>query len=293
MDDKAPRLSHGARHAGGETVSEESLWLERGDGHRLACRRRRGASPGIVFLGGYASDMTGTKATFLDGWCRRRGQAFLRFDYLGHGQSSGAFADGTIGRWSDDALACLDRLTTGPQILVGSSMGGWIMLALALKRPRRLAGLVGIAAAPDFSQDLWWAMTPGERQRLAAQGAIEIDGDGGRHIVTRAFVEDGRRRLLLRGPIDLPMPVRLLHGMEDASVPWPTAIAIADRLGGGDVAVTLIKDGDHRLSRPRDLERLALALEELCAPSAAGGAPSCPEPRSAAASAARPSRQEG
>ena len=299
MDDKAPQLFHGAchasgkrsGHASGEAVSEESLWLERGDGHRLACRRRRGASPGIVFLGGYASDMTGTKATFLDGWCRRRGQAFLRFDYLGHGQSSGAFADGTIGRWSDDALACLDRLTAGPQILVGSSMGGWIMLDLALKRPRRLAGLVGIAAAPDFSQDLWWAMTPDERRRLAARGAIEIDGDGGRHVVTRALVEDGRRHLLLRGPIDLPMPVRLLHGMEDASVPWSTAIDIADRLSGGDVAVTLVKDGDHRLSRPRDLERLGLALEELCASSAAG-APSCPE-RSAAASAASPSRQEG
>lgn len=280
MDDKAPQLSHGSGHASGET-----LWLERGDGHRLACRRLRGASPGIVFLGGYASDMTGTKATFLDGWCRRRGQAFLRFDYLGHGQSSGAFADGTIGRWSDDALACLDRLTTGPQILVGSSMGGWIMLDLALKRPRRLAGLVGIAAAPDFSQDLWWAMTPAERRRMATRGAIEIDGG---HTVTRAFVEDGRRHLLLRGPIDLPMPVRLLHGMEDASVPWSTAIDIADRLSGGDVAVTLIKDGDHRLSRPRDLERLALALEELCASSAA---PSRRE--SAAASAASPSRQEG
>lgn len=279
MDDAAPQ-QRAATPPGPEP--QETLWLARGDGQRLAFRRREGAAPGVVWLGGYASDMTGTKASFLDAWCRRRGQAFLRFDYLGHGQSSGAFAAGTIGRWSDDALACLDRLTAGPQILVGSSMGGWIMLNLALKRPQRLAGLVGIAAAPDFTQDIRWAMTPAQRERMAAQGAVEIEGDGGCYRVTRALIEDGRRHLRLRGAIGLRLPVRLLHGMEDASVPWSTALAIADRLAGGDVAVTLIKDGDHRLSRPQDLERLGQALEELSSPA-----------RSAATSAASPSRQEG
>ena len=238
-------------------------WLERPGGHRLACHRRPGKGPGVVFLGGYASDMTGTKATFLDAWCAERGRAFVRFDYLGHGQSTGAFEDGTLGRWTDDALAALDALTEGPQILVGSSMGGWIMLLLALRRPERVAGLVGIAAAPDFSQDIWWGMSPAEQDRLAADGrAMLTEGDGSL-IVTRAFIEDGRNHLVMRGPIAIDCPVRLLQGMKDDAVPWLTAHRIAERLTGEDVIVTLVKDGDHRLSRDEDLARLGATLAEL------------------------------
>ena len=238
-------------------------WLDRGEGHRLAYHRVEGSSPGVVFLGGYASDMTGTKATFLDGWCRKRGRSYLRFDYLGHGRSSGAFEDGTIGRWAEDALAALDTLTGGPQVLVGSSMGGWIMLLLALKRPERVAGLIGIAAAPDFSQDIWWSLEHGEQDRLMAEGRIGIEAEDGSYAVTRAFIEDGRHHLVMRGPIAVGCPVRLLQGMRDTAVAWATAYRIAERLTGDDVVVTLVKDGDHRLSRDQDLARLGATLDEL------------------------------
>jgi pimeloyl-ACP methyl ester carboxylesterase len=246
-------------------------WLDRGDGQRLAWQQVAGSGPGIVFLGGYGSDMTGTKASFLDGWCRSRGRAFLRFDYLGHGASSGRFEDGTLSRWRDDALAVLDHLTEGPQILVGSSMGGWIMLLLALAQPQRVAGLVGIAAAPDFSQDIWWSLTAAQQDRLLAEGLIEVSDDGALFTVTRDFIEDGRRHLLLRGPIAVAAPTRLLQGMNDSSVPWPTAHRVADLLAGDDVVVSLVKDGDHRLSRDEDLARLGATLEELSA-TVAGGA---------------------
>jgi pimeloyl-ACP methyl ester carboxylesterase len=246
----------------------ESLPLP--DGSRLAYRPVAGRAgdgrPGIVFLSGFASDMTGTKGTALAAWAQERGQALLRFDYSGHGQSSGAFRDGTIKRWTDDALAVLDRLTTGPQLLVGSSMGGWIMLLAALARRDRIAGLVGIAAAPDFTEDLMWAAMPPEtRARLLADGVVQEPS----HYqeapleITRALIEDGRRHLLLRGAIDIRCPVRLLHGMADPDVPWQTSARLAERLSSHDVTVTLIKDGDHRLSREQDLQRMFAAVDEI------------------------------
>ncbi len=240
------------------------------DGTRLAYRRivaRAGdRRPGIVFLSGFASDMTGTKGVALEAWARQRGRALLRFDYTGHGRSSGAFRDGTIGRWTEDALAVLDRLTVGPQILVGSSMGGWIMLLVALARPQRVAGLVGIAAAPDFTEDLMWAQMPEPaRARLMTEGVILLPSQyqDSPMEIGRALIEDGRRRLLLRRDIDIHCPVRLLHGMVDPDVPWSTSARLAERLTSADVTVTLIKDGDHRLSREQDLRRIFAAVEEL------------------------------
>ncbi len=240
-------------------------WLDRDGGHRLAYHKSAGKTPGIVFLGGYASDMTGTKAQFLDQWCRENDRSYLRFDYLGHGQSSGTFEEGTIGRWTEDALAALDRLTQGPQILIGSSMGGWIMLNLALQRPDRIAGLVGIAAAPDFSQNIWWGLSAEDQDRLMTDGKLTIQEGESSYTVTRDFVEDGRKHLVMRSPIGLSCPVRLLQGMRDDAVPWPTAHQIAERTTAEDVVVTLIKDGDHRLSRDEDLERLGTILDELLA----------------------------
>jgi len=246
--------------------------LARPDGATIAYHRLEGASPGIVFLGGYRSDMAGTKALFLDDYCRRRGRAYLRFDYFAHGASSGDFALGTIGRWRDDAIAVIDSLTEGPQILVGSSMGGWIMLLAALARPARIAGLVGIAAAPDFTRELLPVrLSPEQRRELDERGAIVLpsDYDPAGYPYTKALVEDGNRHLLLGAPIPIEVPVRLLHGLADASVPWQLSLRLAERLTGRDVALTLVKDGDHRLSTPADLARLAQTLDALCATAAA------------------------
>jgi pimeloyl-ACP methyl ester carboxylesterase len=242
--------------------------LARSDGATIAYRRLLGVPPGIVFLGGFRSDMTGTKALFLEDYCRRRGQAYLRLDYFGHGASSGNFALGTVGRWRDDAIAVIDSLTEGKQILVGSSMSGWIMLLAALARPERIAGLVGIAGAPDFTEELLWPrLAPAQREEIMTRGRVVLpsDFDPAGYLYTRALIEDGRRHLLLGGPIGLDIPVRLLHGMQDASVPWQMSLRLAERLAGDDVVVSLIKDGDHRLSRPSDLARLALTLDALIA----------------------------
>jgi pimeloyl-ACP methyl ester carboxylesterase len=238
------------------------------DGARLAYRRLRAGDgrPGIAFLSGFASDMTGTKGAALAAWAQEHGRALLRFDYSGHGQSSGAFRDGTIGRWTADTLAAIDRLTAGPQLLVGSSMGGWIMLLAALARPDRIAGLVGIAAAPDFTEDLMWAAMPPEtRARLLADGGIQQPSQyqDAPLEISRALIEDGRRHLLLRGPIGIRCPVRQLHGMADPDVPWQTSVRLAERLAGTDVTVTLIKGGDHRLSREEDLQRIFAAVDEI------------------------------
>jgi pimeloyl-ACP methyl ester carboxylesterase len=240
--------------------------LTRPDGATIAYHRSGGDPPGIVFLGGFRSDMTATKALFLEGYCRRSGRAYVRFDYFGHGASSGDFALGTIGRWRDDALAVIDSLTDGPQILVGSSMGGWIMLLAALARPERVAALVGIAGAPDFTEELLWPrMTPSQRAEMMERGStiLASDFDPAGYLYTRALIEDGKRHLLLCGPIALDVPVRLLHGLADASVPWRLSLRLAERLQSRDVAVTLVKDGDHRLSTPPDLARLAQTLDGL------------------------------
>jgi len=238
---------------------------DRGDGVALAWVRTPGRGPCIVFLPGYKSDMQGAKALETRAFCAAHGLACLRLDYSGHGASGGAFTDGTIGRWTDDALLLVDRLTEGPLVLVGSSMGGWIALNVALARPDRVQALVGIAAAPDFTEDLMWAaMMPHERAQLKRDGVLPVPSAyGDPYPVTLALIEDGRQRLLLRGPVPLRCPVRLLQGMQDADVPWETAMRLADRLEGADVQVSLIKDGDHRLSRPGDLALLRRTLAGL------------------------------
>jgi pimeloyl-ACP methyl ester carboxylesterase len=240
--------------------------LPRHDGATVAYRRVSGAAPGVVFLAGLRSDMTGIKALYLDEFCRRRGRACLRFDYFGHGRSSGAFADGTVGRWAEDAVAVIDELTEGPQILVGSSLGGWIMLLAARARPGRIRALVGIAPAPDATEDLLLPrLDTAQRKELLTTGAVTLPSeyDPSGYTYRLSLIEDGRRHLIMRAPIALDCPVRLLHGMRDASVPWQTSLRLAEQLTSRDVTVTLVKDGDHRLSTAADLARLADTLDEL------------------------------
>lgn len=242
--------------------------LARGDGHDIAYHCTRGESPGVIFLGGFRSDMTGTKATALERACRDANRAFIRFDYFGHGASSGDFRAGTIGRWFDDAVAVLDRLTTGPQLLVGSSMGGWIMLLLARARPERVAGMVGIAAAPDFTQDLMWdTFDETIRATLVADGVYFEPSpyDPEPTPITHTLIIEGRNHLVLRQPIPFAGPVRLIHGIDDPDVPWQHALKTADALTSRDVVVTLIKGGDHRLSEPAQINRILRTVEETCA----------------------------
>jgi pimeloyl-ACP methyl ester carboxylesterase len=239
--------------------------LDRGDGVELAWARADGRSPTVVSLPGFRSDMTGEKATALAAFCAARGQAVLRFDYSGHGASGGRFEDGTIGRWTADALAVIDRLSAGPLVLVGSSMGGWIALLAALARRERIAGVVGVAAAPDFTELLLWpAMTAAERADLLRDGIVHVPSRYGEpHPVTGTLIEEGRDHLLLRGPIALDCPVRLLHGQADPDVPWEMSLRIAERVVSADVQVILVKDGDHRLSRRQDLALLRRTLIPL------------------------------
>jgi pimeloyl-ACP methyl ester carboxylesterase len=242
-------------------VREETGRLE----DRLAWARLPGAGPGIVFLPGFRSDMQGSKALALREHCLARGRAFLRFDYSGHGASSGAFEEGTIGQWAADAVAVFDALTEGPQILVGSSMGGWIALLLARARAERVAGLIGIAPAPDFTETLMWpAFTAAQQAEIQRAGVLHLPSPYGEPTpITRALIEDGRRHSLLGAPISLTCPVRILHGMRDPDVPWQHALRLVDALAGDEVRLHLIKDGDHRLSRPEDLQLLAETVESL------------------------------
>jgi pimeloyl-ACP methyl ester carboxylesterase len=242
--------------------------LTAADGASIAYHRLAGHPPGVMFLTGYRSDMTGGKALALEDLCRARGNAYVRFDYTGHGASSGRFEDGTISRWAGDAIAVLDHLTEGPQVLVGSSLGGWIMLLVALARRERVAGLVGVASAPDFTEDLLWAdLSPSEQQHLMDTGVLRLPSayDEEPTPVTRAIIEDGRRHLLLRGPIGLDCPVRLIHGVDDRDVPWRTSLTLMQRLRARDVELHLIKDGEHRLSRTEDLQRLCETVDRLLA----------------------------
>lgn len=247
-----------------EDMAPARLTLE--DDSIIAYHKVDGKTPGVIFLGGFMSDMTGTKATALEAHCRAQGRAFIRFDYQGHGQSSGAFRDGTIGRWRDDALAVIDQVADGPQVLVGSSMGGWIALLAALARPDRVAGLVGIAAAPDFTRDLMWASySADERKTLETEGFLEVPTEYGDepYIITHRLIEEGSTHLLLDQPVPLACPVRLLQGMRDEDVPWQTALRLVETLQSEDVIVTLVKSGDHRLSEPADIARLCAVVDDL------------------------------
>lgn len=243
-----------------------NAFLSRPDGRRLAYRRVAGKGPGVVFLGGFRSDMTGTKAAFLDAWARARGQAYLRFDYTGHGASSGEFRDGAIGDWARDAQDMVAALTEGPQVLVGSSMGGWIALLLAQRMPGRIAGLVGIAAAPDFTEDEMWAnMDAAARARLARDGEVAVPSAYGDepYPITRRLIEDGRTNLVLRDPLDLAFPVRLLHGSADADVPLTVPLRLLAHAAAADMSLTIVKDADHRFSAPENLELIARTIEEV------------------------------
>jgi pimeloyl-ACP methyl ester carboxylesterase len=247
-------------------MREETGFLDRGDGQRLAWRRVAGRGPTVVWLGGFMSDMAGTKAQALSDWALANGRSFLRFDYFGHGESSGAFRDGTITRWREDALAAIAALTEGPLVLVGSSMGGWISCLVAAVMPERLHAMVLTAPAADFTEAL---MKPGLPPEALA--AIERDGEWIRpslyeptgYPITRALLEDGARWSVLPGPVPVTVPVRILQGREDPDVPWRHALELANAIKGQDVVFTLIKDGDHRLSRPQDIARLIRAVEEV------------------------------
>lgn len=222
---------------------------------------------GVVFLTGFHSDMQGTKALALEQWCQSHGRAFLRFDYTGHGQSSGKFEDGCISDWAADAIYALDELTDGPQVLVGSSMGGWLMLLVALARPERVAGLLGLAAAPDFTEDLMWEeFTDDQRDELESCGRVDLPNDYDPLepcVITKKLIEDGKNNLLLRDPLNIQVPVRLIQGLQDADVPWATALTLQDALVTDDVEIQFIKRGDHRLSEAQDLARLGRTLDSM------------------------------
>lgn len=235
-------------------------------GRRIAYHRTPGRGPGIVFLGGFRSDMTGTKAQFVETWARGQGRACLRFDYSGHGASSGEFRDGCIGDWAQDAEAALAHLTQGPQILIGSSMGGWIALLLARRAPALVAGIVGIAAAPDFTEDAIWAAFDAEsRASLLDDGEVEQPSDysDAPYIITRRLIQDGRRHLVLRDPLHLPMPVRLLHGCEDRDVAQSVPLALLAHATGPDLRLTFVKHADHRFSGAAECALIAETLAAI------------------------------
>ena len=231
----------------------------------IAYHQTEGQGPGVVFLGGLRSDMTGTKALFLQDWAEAQNRAFLRFDYSGHGQSSGRFEDGAIGDWFEDAQAAL-ALTTGPQILVGSSMGGWIALLLARAMPDRIAGLVGIAAAPDFTEDGYWAEFDETQQKtLLKTGYLAMKSEYSDipTIITRRLIEDGRNHLVLRSPLHLPFPTRFLQGTADVDVPPAVAIALLNHAEGPDIQLSLVKGADHRFSTPGCLAMMGAAISDV------------------------------
>jgi pimeloyl-ACP methyl ester carboxylesterase len=242
--------------------------LTRDDGATIGYRRRDGKSPAVLFLCGFNSDMSGAKAEALDAFCAARGHGFLRFDYFAHGVSSGDFADVTIGRLLGDTLAVVDKLSEGKLVLVGSSIGGWLMLLAALARPERVKALIGIAAAPDATEDLMWQRMPFElREDVITKGAVRVPSkysESG-YLITRKLIEEARTHLVMRAPLAIDRPVRLLHGMMDPDVPFETSLTLADCLTGNDVHVTLVKDGDHRLSRTQDIELLLRTLTSLLA----------------------------
>ena len=246
-------------------MGETAGFLERPDGARIAWRRVAGTGPAVVWLGGFRSDMAGTKAEALADWALATGRAYVRFDYFGHGESTGDFARGTITRWREDALAVLDELVEGQAVLVGSSMGGWISCLVAPAMAERIKALVLIAPAPDFTEKLMAPeMTEADRAEMAQTGVWLRPSDYGEpYPITRELLEDGARWSILPEPVNVQAPVRILQGGADPDVPWRHALELAQALRSQDVVFTLIKDGDHRLSRPQDIARLIQALEEV------------------------------
>ncbi len=257
-------------------IDQEPTFIEVGEGsgrRRIAVRARAGSGPGLFWFGGFNSDMRGTKALALDAWAMEHGRACIRFDYSGHGESGGAFIDGTIGRWLEEGLAVFEQFCRGPQVVIGSSMGGWMALLLARAIAKReaagadLAGLVLIAPAPDFTEQLMWnAFSDEVREEIRTKGVwmrpSEYD-DGAPYPITRALIEEGRNHLLLGSAIEVGCPVRILQGAQDPDVPWQHAFALAHRLPAEDVVLTMIQDGDHRLSRPQDIARILAAVAEI------------------------------
>jgi pimeloyl-ACP methyl ester carboxylesterase len=258
-----------------ETAEPETTFVEVGQdaaARKIAVRTRPGRSPGLFWLSGFNSDMAGAKALALDSWAAQRGRACLRFDYSGHGASGGAFIDGTIGRWLEESVAVFDQFCEGPQVVIGSSMGGWIALLLAREIARRqmagraaLAGLVLIAPAPDFTEELMWkGFSKKIRKEIETKGVwMRPSAYGEPYPITRALIEDGRNHLLLGSAIEVGCPVRILQGAQDADVPWQHAFELTNRLPSDDVVLTMIQDGDHRLSRPQDIARIIAAVEEF------------------------------
>ena len=239
---------------------------------RIAVRARDGAAPGLFWLGGFNSDMKGTKAVALDAWAGEHGRACVRFDYSGHGESEGKFVDGTIGRWLEDSLAVFGQFCRAPTVVIGSSMGGWMALLLARELAKQakstsIAGLVLIAPAPDFTEELMWkGFSPEIRRQIETTGVWMRPseyGDGSPYPITRALIEEGRNHLVLGGSIEVGCPVRILQGAKDPDVPWQHAFKLAHRLPADDLVLTVIQDGDHRLSRPQDIARILAAVAEF------------------------------
>jgi len=239
-------------------------FLDTGHGRRIAYHQSAGTGPGVVFLGGFMSDMEGTKAGHLEAWAKVQGRAFLRLDYSGHGQSSGAFTEGAIGDWAQDAQDAIEALTEGPQVLVGSSMGGWISLLMAKRIPERIAALVTIAAAPDFTEDSMWAgFTDAQKAELEG-GQLALPSDYGEpYIITKRLIEEGRDNLVLRKPLPLPFPTRFLQGTADADVDMSVALRLLDHADGPDMQLALLKGGDHRFSDGPALAMLDAALDDV------------------------------
>lgn len=241
-------------------------YLTTPEGRQIAYDRTPGVGPGVVFLGGFRSDKEGTKALALEAWAKAAGWAFLRFDYSGHGSSSGDFLDGCIGDWFADARAAIMALTEGPQVLVGSSMGGWISLLMARQCPEKVAGLVTVAAAPDFTEDgMWGGFSEDQRRALMEEGRVALPSDysDAPYIITRRLIEEGRQRLVLRSPLSLPMPVRMLQGTADADVPVSVALRLLDHAEGADMRLTLVKGADHRFSTPDCLKLIELSVAKV------------------------------
>jgi pimeloyl-ACP methyl ester carboxylesterase len=257
------------------TVPPAPEFIEVGSGgnlRRIAVRTRAGRAPGLFWMSGFKSDMQGGKAVALDEWAGEQGRGCVRFDYSGHGESGGAFVDGTIGRWLADSVAVFDACCQGPQVVIGSSMGGWMALLLARELVRRaapgraaLAGLVLIAPAPDFTEELMWkGFSPEIRAEIETKGVWMRPSEYGEpYPITRRLIEEGRNHLLLGGSIDVGCPVRILQGRQDPDVPWQHAFKLAHRLPSDDVVLTMIQDGDHRLSRPQDIARIIAAVQEI------------------------------